>query len=366
VQFRLVLPILWLVGLASPAAGADSAIVETLLRLKHIDVNARPELKEAVLRHLETVRGTARYVELVRRLGVRGVEEELQRLALSDPSGSVGVSAAAILLERGELQRFERQLAGDEETAAVNAATVLGFVVAPAAQELLRPLVTNLQRSRAVRIAAARGLGRSLPGQRFLLDLVAVGRLPADLRFAVADALTASPDPVIRREVLNHLQLPAAADRQPVPPVARLVELPGDPVRGETIFRTTGACSKCHKVRGEGKEVGPDLSEIGSKLSAEAIFVSILDPSAGVSHNYETYVASMNNGLVVSGLLVNRTDEQVTLRTSEAIDVTIPSREIDQLLKSDVSLMPADLQKGMSAQDLVDVVAYLGTLRALR
>ena len=55
------------------------------------------------------------------------------------------------------------------------------------------------------------------------------------------------------------------------------------------VFNTVGTCSKCHKVSGAGKEVGPDLSEIGDKLSREDIYVAILNPNAAVSHNYETY-----------------------------------------------------------------------------
>lgn len=39
-----------------------------------------------------------------------------------------------------------------------------------------------------------------------------------------------------------------------------------------------GTCNKCHLVRGEGKQIGPDLTEIGSKLSREAMFESILYP----------------------------------------------------------------------------------------
>jgi putative heme-binding domain-containing protein len=62
-------------------------------------------------------------------------------------------------------------------------------------------------------------------------------------------------------------------------------------------------------------------------------------------------------------LLVNRTDQSLTIRNAEGVDKEIPAAEVSELQKSAVSLMPADLQKQLSVQDLVDVVTYLVTLK---
>jgi len=93
------------------------------------------------------------------------------------------------------------------------------------------------------------------------------------------------------------------------------------------------------------------------------MFVSILDPNAGISHNYETFNVILDSGNVVTGLKISETDESVTIRNAESIDKTLAKGEIDEIVKSPVSLMPADLQKTMTAQDLVDVVAFLQTLK---
>ena len=97
--------------------------------------------------------------------------------------------------------------------------------------------------------------------------LVEQGKLPADLKFAAANVLLSSADEAIRTAAGKHLSLPATAGGEPLPPIAELVKRSGDAARGKELFATTGTCAKCHKVNGEGKEVGPDLSEIGSKLS---------------------------------------------------------------------------------------------------
>jgi putative heme-binding domain-containing protein len=284
-------------------------------------------------------------------------------LAIHQPDSTVGVGAAEILLDYKEDKRINVVIHGKDEGLATNAVAVLGRVGSARALELIKPLVTDNQNSRVIRTAAARAVGRNLIGQRFLLDRVAAGELSQDLNFAVANALFSSTDKEIRLQASKYLKLPAAAEGVPLPPVAELVKRVGNASRGQQLFKTTATCIKCHKVRGEGKEVGPDLSEIGSKLSKEAMFVSILDPSAGISHNYESYTAILESGNVVTGIIVSRTDELVTLRNAEAIDKTYQMSEVEELIKSTVSVMPADLQKTMSARDLVDVVEFITTLK---
>jgi len=344
-------------------AAKDATIVQTILRLKGIDVEGTPKLKAAVLRHLKTLEGKPEYVVLIKSLKVRGVEAELLRLAIHQPDSTAGVGAAEILLEYKEDKRINDVIHGKDEDLAAGAVAVLGRVGSSQALQLIKPLVTDLRNSRIVRTAAARAVGRNLIGQRFLLERVAAGELPQDLNFAVANALFSSPDKEIRLQAAKYLKLPAAAEGVPLPPLAELVKQTGSASRGQQLFKTTATCIKCHKVRGEGKEVGPDLSEIGSKLSKEAMFVSILDPSAGISHNYESYSAILESGNVVTGIIVSRTDEQVTLRNAEAIDKTYQMSEVEELIKNTVSIMPADLQKTMSARDLVDVVEYITTLK---
>ena len=81
----------------------------------------------------------------------------------------------------------------------------------------------------------------------------------------------------------------SAIRRGLLPPIEELVKRTGDAIEGRILFNTTATCVKCHKVDGIGKDVGPDLTEIGSKLSRHALYESILYPSAGISHNYETW-----------------------------------------------------------------------------
>ena len=142
---------------------------------------------------------------------------------------------------------------------------------------------------------------------------------------------------------------------------------------GEDQGRRHGrACSrrrdraKCHQVNGEGKNVGPDLSEIGKKLSREAVFESILYPSASISHNFETYIVETKKGTTANGLLVSKTAEEIAIKDAESIVRTFKMAEVESVAKSAVSLMPADLHQAITTQELTDVVEYLLTLREAR
>jgi putative heme-binding domain-containing protein len=341
----------------------DAVIVRTLLRLPGIDLSSKPEAKAALLRHLETIRGSEQYLELVEKFKLRETSEELLRLALEHSESTLGVKAAGLLVKFDERELLKKAIADSDATKAAKMVGVLGLLADAKTNDLVEPLLTNMDQPLALRSAAVSALGRNAPGQTRLLTVVEQGKLPADTQFATANALLSSADESIRTRAAKHLSLPAAAGGQPLPPVAELSQRQGDAVRGQTLFAGVGTCAKCHKVRGEGKEVGPDLSEIGSKLSKDAMYVSILDPNAGVSFNYETWLVRTLDGTTLSGVLVSQTDDAVELKTAEAIVHKLKREEIEALKKQPTSLMPAELQKQLQAQDLVDIVEYLMTLK---
>ena len=93
------------------------------------------------------------------------------------------------------------------------------------------------------------------------------------------------------------------------------------------------------------------------------MFTAILDPSAGVSHNYETFSVITIDGNIYTGLKISDTMASITIRNAEGIDRTILQDDVDEILKTGVSIMPADLQRLLTIQELVDVVAYLKTLK---
>ena len=148
-----------------------------------------------------------------------------------------------------------------------------------------------------------------------------------------------------------------------MPAISELSKRTGNIKNGAVVFAGTGTCAKCHIVNGKGDDIGPDLSEIGSKLSREAMFESILFPSAGISHNYENWLVAKDDGEMVSGLLLTKTDAMTTIKDTNGIVNEIKADEIEEQKRLKLSVMPADLVKEFSEQDLVDLVDYLMTLK---
>ncbi len=338
----------------------DARRVKALLRLENPQLSE--DAKGSVLRYLQTKKGTDEYLSIVAKFQLKEAKDELVRLAVEDADGTLGVDAVRLLMKLGQQEYLAMALADKDDAAATKLAAALGLLSDHNTNSLLLPLVPS-EKSVGLRAAAVTALGRNLPGQKELLALVQAEKLPADLSFSAANALLTSSDAHIKAEAGKHLKLPATADAKPLPPVAELVKQSGNIEEGRKVYATVGTCAKCHKVKGEGKEVGPDLSEIGSKLGKEALYVSILDPSAGISHNFETHLLLLEDGTSVSGILISQTEQEVSVKTAEAIVRKIPRDEITAMKKQPVSLMPADLQKSLTAKNLIDVVEFLTTLK---
>ena len=89
-------------------------------------------------------------------------------------------------------------------------------------------------------------------------------------------------------------------------------------------------------------------------------------PNAGVSHGYETWMVATVDGIVLNGILVSQDVDRVIIKGADAIVKTIKRSEIDEIKKLPVSLMPTDLQKLITIQELVDVIYYMQTLKKQR
>jgi putative heme-binding domain-containing protein len=317
----------------------------------------------AINKMLDRFAGTSQFVSLVAKFDMADRYPALIELAIAHPSDQLGVDAVNALIAKKQWDVISEVLnSGDEKTS-------LAMVRALAVSEnggavgLLMPIVKNADKPAELRRQSTQAVGASRYGAQTLIKMAGKNEIDTQLIPAVAASLHASSIKEIRNEAQKLFPLPPSKDAKPLPAISELIARKGDVARGKAIFETTGTCANCHIVNKQGKDVGPDLSEIGKKLSRTAFFESILFPSAGIAHNYEMYSAVLNDGNVVAGLLISKTDQAVTIRNKEGINRTIPTGDVDQIVKQKISIMPADLQKLLSEQDLVDVVEYLTTLK---
>ncbi|MFO0912151.1 MAG: PVC-type heme-binding CxxCH protein [Pirellulales bacterium] len=319
--------------------------------------------RELIGRLVAPLAGTQEFVELVARFQLQ--QHYPQLLAMLGPGADRGRAAevARVLLSRGQSTLLHEALGHEEAAARETVMTALGDSADNRAVPVLVDVIESAKNPIEDRRIAVRNVAKLRDGAKWLLEAARQNGLAPDLRDATAAALHTIPWDDFRREASELFPVPASKDAKPFPTLSQLEQLRGDVAHGATVFRESGTCAKCHKVGDQGQEVGPALTEIGTKLSRQALYESILYPSAGISHSYETWSAVLKDGNVVTGIITSQTDQQITMKNNEGLARTIPRSDIEELQKQNVSLMPADLYKLLSEQDLVDVVEYLLTLQ---
>lgn len=134
------------------------------------------------------------------------------------------------------------------------------------------------------------------------------------------------------------------------------LNLQGRPKQGHEIY--TELCAKCHRLGNEGVDLGPNLTEVFRK-SAESLMHDIIDPNAAVETAYISYTVETRTGALISGIVARETDATVTIREALNKETTIRRDEIDDLYSTGLSIMPEELEDGMSPQTMADLIAFL-------
>jgi putative heme-binding domain-containing protein len=347
----------------NPRAGSDQTAIalEALSRLKGVDLDTNPTLKAAVLRVLEQVRGRQQFVEVVRDFKIKGQARALLEIVTRYPNDSAGVEATRLIMAGEEVDLLRESIASTNANRVIEA---LGNSQDKAIVPLLQPVVTNSACDVAVRQAAVRALARVEPGAAALLAITKSRSLPDDLKLVASSELNSARWPQIKAEAAELLPLPNKKIAEPLPPVVELLKMKGDAVNGARVFRLeTVGCLKCHQINGEGIDFGPNLSEIGTKLAKDALYDSILNPSAGISVGYEAWQLELKNGDEPYGLLVSETAEEISIKSIGGIVTKYKQVEVAKREKQKVSIMPSGLDQAMSREELVDLVEYLFSLK---
>ncbi|MDQ6632856.1 MAG: c-type cytochrome [Verrucomicrobiota bacterium] len=338
-------------------------LTETLQRLEG-DLETNPRLKTVVNQLLEKVRGTSSFVQIVKKFNIKNQEKGLFEVALKNPANEIGVEAMQIILANPNSDLIKNSLQSADISDAIKTAEVLGNTKTKTIVPLLWPIITDPKRDLALRKQAVRSLAQTLPGANDLLALAKEEKLPNDLRIVVSSELNGSRWPKIKSAAREILPLPPSKNPEPLPPLTELKEMKGDVMRGEKVFfRAETGCSNCHQIKGRGREVGPNLSEIGAKLGKDALFESILNPSAGISMGFEAFNMELKNGDEVYGLLASETADELAIRDLKGIVTRYKKSDVTKREQSKLSIMPTELEQTMSTQELVDLVEFLFSLK---
>lgn len=136
----------------------------------------------------------------------------------------------------------------------------------------------------------------------------------------------------------------------------------GDPYAGRSLFQN--ACGSCHKLFGQGAEVGPDLT-VHDRADIESMLLAVVNPSAEIREGFENYSVETRDGRSLSGFLVEQDDRMVVLRGLDNQNTVLSRTELAELRAAGISLMPEGLLDAMDAQQVRDLFAYLRSTQPL-
>jgi putative heme-binding domain-containing protein len=238
--------------------------------------------------------------------------------------------------------------------------TSLAHVGSPAVNEALLEAIKSAPQK--LQLSLAKSLAATSAGADALLTAVDQGKasprllLDSTLRERLNVSRPANLDERLAKLTAN---LPAADQT-----VQRLIELrssrfdatKASAERGSKVFATN--CQVCHRVNGQGSQIGPQLDGIGVR-GVPRLCEDILDPSRNVdaAFRYSTFV--LDDGDVIAGIPRREEGQTLIVADSTGKEVPIPKSKIKRRVASNLSLMPSNFGEIIKADDFNDLLAFL-------
>ncbi len=220
----------------------------------------------------------------------------------------------------------------------------------------------------AVRLQAAFSLGAWPPEkiEPVLRQLAVRDDTDELLRIAIMSSLR--PDSALFRQLKADVPLPkpaaarvaltpSSSDRaQVIAGYAGVEKLTGDALRGQHQFQTL--CIPCHRLRGEGNEVGADLGMVGNK-PVDWLVTAILDPSQTIEARYRAWTITLKSGDALDGIISAETANNLVLRLAGGIEHPVLRIDIATMSPLKLSLMPTGFESALKPQDMADLLRWL-------
>jgi quinoprotein glucose dehydrogenase len=237
-----------------------------------------------------------------------------------------------------------------------------------AAEKDLPALLKDSAATTVEKQAALLALGRlreSKPADEALaawLDDLVVGKVPPELALDLLDAARARASASLKEKVTAYeKQVEERAAKEPLAKW-RDVTHGGDAERGKQVFLNNAAvyCQRCHKFDGQGGDVGPELTGIGSKQTRDYLVEALVDPNKTIAKGFESVLLTLEDGRVVSGVLRSKTAKEYVLVTAEGKVLTVAKDDV-AAERPDRSAMPDDLAKKLTRHEIRDLLEFLAT-----
>ena len=139
-------------------------------------------------------------------------------------------------------------------------------------------------------------------------------------------------------------------------------------IENGTKHFTEATCAQCHKANGVGGAVGPALNGVFDRWKGDraAVLREVLDPSQRIDAKYAVQLIITDEGETVSGIVAAEDKKTISiLANPESKELTIVQRSsIEEIEKTSLSMMPKGLLDRFKKEEVLELLAYLGSLKA--
>lgn len=196
-----------------------------------------------------------------------------------------------------------------------------------------------------------------------LLAALAAGTIPAkDLGIGQVRRMLGLKDPTLLPLIEKTWgRIPASNSEQAARRIAEVRGLlvegdKGQALRGRAIFERV--CSGCHRLFGQGQEVGPDLTG-STRNDLDFLLQSVVDPSSFIRKEYQGTTVVLDDGRVLNGLVVEESDSAITLVDSKRERHALAKAAIEETRAAPASVMPDGLLDNLPDPEIRDLFRYL-------
>lgn len=183
-----------------------------------------------------------------------------------------------------------------------------------------------------------------------------------DIPIEVIERLRLWADPELAQAVQRHFGQPrraSSAEKQTrINTLANAFRTHSNPnlAHGKSHFMTR--CSACHRLHGQGSDIGPDLTPL-ERNNIENMLLSLIDPNAGIREGYTLFQIDTKDGRSLAGFITDRAANQITLRDPSGQLLTVPTEQITSEKSQNISLMPEGLLDDLTPSQIADLLFFL-------
>jgi putative membrane-bound dehydrogenase-like protein len=318
------------------------------------DLEKYPKLEEEMSTFLADV-GPEDFLDLITKFQLKGQNERLLKVILENEDGRTVQQGAQTFIDFYGISEVQKLCKSENVEMAKKYTAKFGQVDSKEMTNVLIGLFQNKKLDLGLRKEAMIAMN-GWDSESKLWELIKANKVPDDVMDIAKGHMMATWHQDIRAMASDFFGEDEATAEMDI---KKMMAMNGDAKAGKQTFETL--CSTCHLVKGKGVDFGPGLSEIGAKLSKEAIYNAILNPSAGMGFGYETQAIKLKDGTEIQAIINSKTENEINVKLlGQSNQTSYPLKDVASIKQLDVSLMP---KFPFEEKQLVDLVSYLSSLK---